>query len=333
MTIDIIILIVSLVCLLLSADRLIDVVVLLAERLKISTMVIGLTVVAIGTSLPEAAASVAAALEGHPEIALGNVIGSNICNVALILGIPALIGPIVCARSVLRREGFLMLSLSFFLWGLALVKAQISGRVGIFFILGFFTYIFLVFRFGQADRTVEENSEVEKNSKIEKNTDAQVECEKHPEHCSVFATTTKLVLSIIVLLLSSKYLVEATISLAKGLGISENVIALSVIALGTSLPELSVSIAAVRRNQGDILVGNILGSNISNILLVLGLTSVISPINIEPLTTNLDIPMMLLTSSLMLAFLWDKVGISRGRGIFFLIIYAVGVARCFCFPN
>ena len=340
MAIDLIILLISIICLLISADKLIDIAVYLAEKLNISTMVIGLTIVAIGTSLPEAAASVAAALEGYPEIALGNVIGSNICNVALILGVPSLLGPIVCARSVLRREGFFMIGLTALLWLLALAIGYIPRELGILFVALFFFYVFFVFHMAKSEEN-KDVSEVEKGHQpeairaveeeglgIHKSADGEA-AKENP----VSVLIAKLVVSIIVLLLSSKFLVESTISLARGMGVSESVIALSVIALGTSLPELSVSIAAVRRKQGDILVGNILGSNISNILLVTGLASAISPISIKSITTSLDLPLMLVVSCFMIVFLWDKKGITKPRGVFLLMVYALVIARCICYPH
>ncbi len=318
MLVEILILLISLAALLFSADRLIELIVTFARGLNIPTMVVGLTVVAIGTSLPEVMASAAAAFKGHPEIAVGNVVGSNVCNVGLILGLPALFFPIVCSRRVIVRQGGLMLFVTGLFWAIALFNGEISRGISLLFVLGFCAFIYGVFRASASMQSAEEA--VEDTAEI-------------ADVGSVPILVLKMIAFLVGLLISSEFLVRSTIEIARGVGISEAVIAISVIALGTSLPELSVSIAAAKKNQGDILVGNILGSNISNILLVLGVTGLISPFPISTVTTKFDIPLMGTLAVAMFAFLYSEKGISKSRGIALLLLYGVMILRCVAFPE
>ncbi len=306
MLIDLLVFVVGLAGLLFSADFLVGGAIQISDRLNLSRMAVGLTVVAIGTSLPEAAASVVAALSGHPDIALGNVVGSNICNVALILGIPALFAPILCKPVYLHTDGNVMLGLSLVLWAVALLVGRISETVGWVFLGLFVIHIFYVLKFSPKD-------------------DSAPEIET--DDSSLKSAVLKIGGSVVGIAVFSKLLVETSVELASALGVSESVIALSLVSLGTSLPELSVSLAAARKGEGDMLVGNIIGSNISNILLVTGLAAVIAPIVVDPQIANLDMPLMLITSVLMLFFLSDKDGINRPKATILLGIYGVVVFR------
>jgi cation:H+ antiporter len=305
---------VSLIVLIYAADVFVRCVVLTANLLRIPPMVIGLSVVAVGTSLPELASSVVAALNNHPEIALGNVIGSNICNVALILAIPAFIAPVVCARKTVVREGYLMIGLSLVTWCVGLVGMSFLREIGVLFLLGF--VVFLIWVFKSKDVQLDEQVSGEVSTESSKRLTLNV---------------IKLIFSIAIIWISSEFLVKSAVQLANWLGVSESIIALSLIALGTSLPELSVSIAAVRRKEGDILVGNIVGSNISNILLVLGASAVIHPIQTSWELVYLDMPMMIVTSLAMIIFLLQKSGITRIKGVFLLSLYAIFIWRFFAF--
>ena len=315
---------VSLVFLLLSADRLIDVVVTFAKGLRISAMVVGLTVVAIGTSLPEVMASSAAAFRGYPDIAIGNVVGSNICNVGLILGLPALFFPIVCSRTVILREGSLMLLATAMLWALGVFLGGMSRIAAGVFFLGFCWFIYSVFH---------SESGCEESDTGESSVDDAPGESSTDEAGSTAVLILKLLAYLAALLISSEFLVRSTVELARAVGIAEGVIAISIIALGTSLPELSVSIAAAKKNQGDILIGNILGSNISNIFLVLGVSGLILPFPISGLTLSLDIPLMALLAGLMFYFLYQERGINRSRGIVLLLLYGVMITRCILFSD
>ena len=282
--------------LLYASDHLVDAVVVLATRLGVSQMVIGLTVVAIGTSLPELMASAAAAIEGHPQIAVANVIGSNIANIGLILGLPALVFPICCARRTLNREGLQMLAVSILLGACFLFLGGMSRALGVACLLGFAAFLYFAVAGDEVSKQDDKSG-------------------------ALLPSALKIIVSFVFLLASSSFLVDSTISLAQMFGVSEKIIAISLIAFGTSVPELSVSFVAAKRGQGDILVGNVLGSNISNILLVLGLTAVINPFTTSEVVHWLDPLVMILLAVLMLLFLSQKQGINSKKGGFLLAIY------------
>ncbi len=320
-------LIISLCILIKSADVFIDNSVIIAKRLHISKIVIGLTIVSIGTSLPELAISAAAAVKGHSEIALGNVVGSNICNIGIILGITALIAPIVCPRRNIESEGFLMLGITILFWVLSAIMGEVTRLVGGIYIISFIIFLVYLIKRKPLDGH-DVISEAASDSIEEDDSNITVETELHDSDSSVSVLLFKIALALITLLISSKFMIESTVGLARGFNVSEHIIALSMIAFGTSLPELSVSITAIKKNHADILVGNIMGSNISNILLILGVTSLIRPIPIDAITLKLDYTMMVFLTSLMTLFLYQKNGINRAKGIVFLCLYGVVLWRC-----
>lgn len=309
---DLIILAASVAILLVASDKFVEAAASIANRLGISSMVIGLTVVAIGTSLPEAAASVVASLRGHSDIALGNVVGSNICNIGLILGLAAISRRVTCPPEVVGREGFGMLLSTFFLWLIGILAGAISQVVGIVMLVIFAIVILIAFNAGKVEKLIESGLE-----------EAEIDKQK-----PIYSIILMLVVSLAGVLVSSEFLVSSAVSIAKALDVSENVIALSIVALGTSLPELSVSVAATRRGEGELLIGNILGSNISNILLVLGLSASVSPVQFPQIAIDLDIPIALAFSILLIIFLRTKAGLTRFRGILLLGGYALVLWRC-----
>ena len=319
----------SLIGLLVASDIFVDAVVHLARRLGVSTMVVGLTVVAIGTSLPETAAGVAAALNGHPQIAFGNVVGSNICNVGLILGLPALFISIVCDKRVLRRQGLLMIVLTAAFWAWVSWTGSIGRIEGAISILAFAAFVFWVFR--STENSPNKLGEQPWEEVAEEALHGGEETHER-DQSSFGLLALKILVALVGIFVASEFLVESTVEIAKGFNVSENIIALSMIALGTSLPELSVSFAAARKREGDILVGNILGSNISNILLVLGVTASIRPFEVNPITVLIDIPLMLVFSLLMVLFLYQRSGINRSKGVLFLLLYTGVLWRCVALP-
>lgn len=305
---DFLILIVSLAVLLYSSDKLVELAVQLARSFKISPIVIGLTIVSIGTSLPEVMTSVVASFQGHTQIAIGNVVGSNICNIALILGLPALFYSIRTSPKVLKVDCGIMLGVSFLLWGVVYM-GPISRIIG-----GIFLFLFALFIFNTL------NSEEESEGITE---------EAIVGNMKIFLGFFT---SFILVLLSSKFIVDSAVNVASQIGVSKNVIAISIIAFGTSVPELSVSIAAARKKQLGLLVGNIIGSNISNILLVLGAAAVVSPLHASSVSFTLDIPIMLSVSLLGVLFLSAKNGITPLKGAILLLCYALVVWRCVVLP-
>ena len=317
MFLDFGIFVVSLVALLVAADVFVNQVVVIARRMHVSTMVIGLTVVAIGTSLPELAASIAASVSGHTSMVVGNVLGSNICNIGLILGLPAMFIPIHCHRHVVTREGYLMLLVTFVFWGIGLTVVEVGAVIGFFLTLGFAAFVYFAFQAAKQAKDVEvvaPGIELDSTEDVEKK--------------SIFGIILLFLVSLVVILASSKFLIDSGVLLATDFGISEEAIALTLIAFGTSVPELSVSFAAARKDQGDVLVGNIIGSNISNILLVVGVSSMVTPINLDTgVSLTLDLPITVIFSLLMVLFLLSKKGVTRTKGACLLLLYLLGIWR------
>ena len=298
--------IVSIGLLVYSAGLLVDCAVQLAKSFRLSKAVIGLTIVAVGTSLPELSASLAGAIENHPDIAMGNVIGSNICNIALIVGLPALFFTVRCTRNLFLHEGVVMIFASATVWALALVYDGIPRTAGFLLVLAF--VVFLV-------------------QLVQAKGDEQEEDAAPGKSGSLLRLALKSTFSLGLLLLSSHFVVHGAVGLAQALGVSENVIALTLIALGTSLPELSVSIAAGKRGQTDILIGNIIGSNIANLLLIAGISAAVRPLPVNPASILFDLPAMVLLAVLLMLFLVRKHGVTRLHGLFFLLCYGLVICR------
>jgi len=303
----------SLCVLVWSSDLLVSSSVAIARRFNMSTMAIGMTIVAIGTSLPELAASAVAAYRGFSDITLGNVVGSNICNIGLIIGLSAVFSSISVRRKVVERECIVMVVVTLFYWGWAEYALTFSRMLGAIFVFVFFTFLYWATRTG----TNKDNEDLEL---------------KEVENQGNAIIFLKCVVSLVLLLLSSEYLVTSVVAIAESLHVSQAVIAISLVAFGTSVPELSVSISAAKQKQGDILIGNILGSNITNILLVIGASALIKPINVSRNLLMFDFPIMAIFGFLLFAFLISSGGITRIRGIVLLSIYSFGILRLLFFP-
>ena len=283
----------------------------LAAMARISPLVIGLTVVAFGTSAPELAVSLHAAFNDQAQLAVGNVVGSNICNVLLILGTSALVAPLVVAQQLVRLDVPIMIGVSglVFLFGL---DGRIDTSDGIVLVVGGITYtFFLLFQ-----------------SRREKNPEVQSEYaqEYGPQafswsHLSVeiFAFLGGLAC----LLIGSRLLVKGAVAIATDLGVNPLIIGLTIVALGTSLPELATSLVASFRGERDIAVGNVVGSNIFNILVVLGMTSALSPggIMIDPSVLAFDIPVMIGVAIMCFPICFNDNLVSRWEGLMLLAYY------------
>jgi cation:H+ antiporter len=236
-----------------------------ARHFHLSPMLIGLTIVGFGTSAPELLVSLQAALEGQAEIAIGNVVGSNIANILLILGVSALIAPLVIpGRQMLRDLGF-MLAATTILW-LMLLGDTISRGYGAVLFLGLLVFLGTAFFYG----------------KIESDPD-------RPEENQLKAWGFTIG-GLIVLVIGARLLVDSSVEIATAYGISEAVIGLTIVAVGTSLPELATSVIAAYRRHTEIAVGNVVGSNIFNIFGILGITALISPIPVDPRFAVVDVP-------------------------------------------
>ncbi|MEM6711267.1 MAG: calcium/sodium antiporter [Pseudomonadota bacterium] len=305
---DYLFLLLGLALLVVTGDALVRGAVGLAERLGIPPLIIGLTIVALGTSAPELVVSIKAAFDGVADIAVGNVVGSNTANVLLVLGVPALLAAIPCDQSGLKRSTLFMLGASV----LFIVFAH-SGRLvlwhGVVFLAGLI--VFLLGSYWAAKTAGDEGADVE--------TIDGVEGVPH----SLWAALAFLAVGIVGLPFAADWTVTSASSIARSLGVPEVVIGLTIIAIGTSLPELVTTVMAALRGQTDVGVGNVIGSNVFNLLFILGATSVITPLPIAPQILQLDVWVMLASSLLLLPFILTKRSIGRLSGVAFLVLYAV----------
>jgi cation:H+ antiporter len=270
----------------------------IALRFRVPPLVIGLTVVGFGTSTPELLVSVQAALAGASGIAIGNVLGSNIANILLILGIAALIAPVAARMDTLRRDLGWMTAAAF-----ATIPAFWNGMVGrwegLALTLGILLYIGISLR--------------------QAGTEAAPEIEMAPVWKSALAVAAGLV----ALLVGARLLIDGATDIARTFGVSEAVIGLTIVAVGTSLPELATSVVAAVRGERDIAIGNVVGSNIFNILAILGITALIAPIPVEARFLSVDVPVMLAVTLLLVAVVWGLKGVGRATGALFVLAYAV----------
>lgn len=285
----------------------------LALRLGVTPLVVGLTIVALGTSSPELVVSAQAAYLGSSSLALGNIVGSNISNTALILGTAALIYPLKAKAIVVRREMPIMIAVSGILW-LLLLDGGLGRLDGIFLTSGVFVYtIFVYYTAKRGNQKEIEEEFIEAVDKPTKN---------------VWLDILLLSGGVVLLVLGAKLLVDGAVAIAKYLSIPEVVIGLSVVAVGTSLPELATSTVAAYRKEADMALGNAIGSNISNILLVLGITAMINPISGAEIRT-VDLAMMLGTAVFLWALLGLRFVLDRLEGFILLVVYALYIYTLF----
>lgn len=301
----------GLVLLTLGADILVRGAAHLAGALGISSLVIGLTVVAFGTSAPELAVSTASAWKGQADIAIGNVVGSNIFNVLFILGISALIIPLAVQQQLLRLDVPIMIAASVLLLFMSL-DHRLSHMDGAILFGGIVLYTAFLIRHSRKESAAV-TSEYADGVEVREE-DGQPHWAKNIGF---------LLLGLVMLVIGSRWLVEGAVMFARGLGVSELVIGLTVVAAGTSLPEVATSITAALRGERDIAVGNVIGSNIFNILCVLGLASMVSPAGIPVAETAIqfDIPVMIAIAAACLPIFFAGRIISRSNGAIFLGYY------------
>jgi cation:H+ antiporter len=292
---------VGLALLVAGGDGLVRGAVALAERFRISPLVIGLTIVGFGTSAPELMVSVQAALGGQPGIAIGNVVGSNTANILLILGLSAAIGPIVAQFAGIRRDLAWMLGASAVLvpmfW-----DGGVSRIEGAILFAGIITYIVVCLRQAGNEPAAE-----------------------HPP-MALWKAGGLILIGLVALVLGARFLVDSATEIARAFGVSEAVIGLTIVAVGTSLPELATSVIAALKGQREIALGNVIGSNIFNVLSILGLTALIAPIPVEARFLSIDVPFMLAISVGLAALIAWRHGIGRAAGIAMLVLYGGYVA-------
>ena len=288
----------------------------IAQRLNVPPVVVGLTIVAIGTSAPELSVSIDAVLRGAPDIATGNVVGSNLSNILLVLGIAALIKPIKVIPQLIRGDGMMMVASAALLVGLAQI-GTIGLIAGILMLATYVGYIGYCYWAEQVRGDVSQDltlADVEERSGALQN---------------FFFSIGMFLTGLATLIWGADMLVQGTVTLARDFGLSEAVIALSVVAIGTSLPELAVSVIAAFKGRSDVAVGNIIGSNISNVLLILGATSIVAPIDFAEQIARFDSWFMLVITVLLMPVLVSGKSISRREAVIFLSIYVLYIFAIF----
>lgn len=245
----------------------------LARSLGIPALIVGLTIVSFGTSLPELLVSLDAALRGSSDIAVGNIVGSNIANIGLILGAAALVYPVTVHIDLLRREIPIMIGVSI-LTLILFLDGQISRTDGFVLLVAFLVFLVMtVILTRQAQAT--DKTFAKEEAELEAEEEPLIGVAERPREIG------RIILGLVVLLIGARFTVDGAVSLARGLGISELVIGITLVAVGTSLPELAASVIAALKRQSDIAIGNVVGSNIFNLLLILGATSAITPIQVS----------------------------------------------------
>lgn len=282
----------------------------LAVATGISPLVVGLTVVAYGTSAPELAVTIQASFAGQADIAIGNVVGSNIANILLVLGLSAIIAPLIVARQLVRLDIPLMIGLSFLVLVISL-DGMISRLDGIVLFTGAATYT--IFTIGQSRK--------ESRAEYELEFDSAKANLKRP--VQIFIQLGFIILGVGMVVFGSRWLIEGAVAIAHWLGVSKLIIGLTIVAVGTSLPEVATSVVASLRNERDIAVGNVVGSNIFNILSVLGLVSIVAPagVNVSPAALNFNIPIMIAVAIICLPIFFTGYRIERWEGLMFLGYY------------
>jgi cation:H+ antiporter len=279
-----------------SADRFVYGASALAKNIGVSPMMIGLTIVAMGSSAPEIVVSVTASLSGSPNTAVGNAIGSNITNIALVLGITALIKPLQVSSGTLKREFPLLFAMCL------LAVYVLHDQMLTFYEGAFLIGMFFVVLAGMGWLSVY----AEKGDKLADDNESEI-----PTGVSTSVAVLWVLVGLVMLPLSAHFLVESAVFIAKYFGISDLVIGLTIIALGTSLPELAACIAGVLKGEDDLAMGNIIGSNIFNILAVLGMPGLIAPGLIDPSAATRDMYVMLGLTVMLLVFSFNFVGTRR----------------------
>ncbi len=274
----------------------------ISNKLGVSQLVIGLTVVSFGTSAPELAVSISAAMQGLSDVALGNVVGSNIVNIGAVLGISAIISPITISKSVIRKEVPIMIGVSFLLLAIIL-DGKIDFVDGVLLVVGIIVFTWYSYRSSKKDTDIEK---IPVSQVLQKN---------------VFPKSIIFMIAGLLLLIGGSFLtVDNAVIIGTSFGISELFMGLTVVAIGTSLPELITSVVAARKGHTDLAVGNIVGSNIFNIMAILGISSLISGITVSE-QVLIDVGVMLAFSLVLIPIMRSGFIISRKEGILLIAGY------------
>ena len=309
MLLNIVYIIVGVALVLWGADRLTEGASSLARGMRVPEIVIGLTIVAAGTSAPELFVSLVSALKGTSDLAVGNVIGSNIFNTMLIVGCSALVAPMVVSKTTVEKDipfavvaSFMLFALCFddmnspHLWG-----NDISRSDGIILLAGFLVFMIYTFRAAKNDGLMPTPEELDENSELPK------------DYSRLWQNLAFIALGLACLIIGSNLFVDAASYVAHRYGVRQSVIGLTIVAGGTSLPELATSVVAAYKGRSSIAIGNVIGSNVFNILLILGTTAVVHPMRIMGITI-VDLMMMLVSVGILWLFAYTKYAVSRREG-------------------
>ncbi len=312
MVTTLVLLIIGLIVLIVGGDYLVRGSSSIALRLHLSPLVVGLTIVALGTSAPELLISIQSALKGSPDITMGNVVGSNICNLALVLGLTAVINPVKVKPNSIKIDWPMTMGASILLF-LVVREGLLNAVEGIIFLIAITIYLTLIITQSRKEvKTQRFNAQ-----KVEEIPDAPSK--------QFWKDLTFILLGCLALYYGSEWFVTSAKDLAISLGVEERVVGLTVVALGTSLPELVTAAVASYKGQTDLALGNLMGSNIFNILSILGITALIKPIYVNAEILNKDIIWMLMITLMILPLMIVRREVGRADGIVLLIVYAVYV--------
>ncbi len=309
-----------------ASDIFVDKMSLVAESIGVSEFVIGLTVVALGTSFPELISSAISTFKGLPEMTLGSLLGSNIANIALILGISGMINNIEIEHKIIKRDGYMMAfaGLLFYLFSVSLEMSRAESFILLIIYISYVIFLFKDKKVFEKDyftdflsfalslkfikNLMSKKSEFEKKKKIDWNS-LLIAC-----------------LCLIAVVLGATLVINNSIKLSKLLGISEGFVGLTLIGIGTSLPELSISILASKKGHGEIALGNVFGSNIANTLLILGISSFISPFSLSNLTKFFIVPFMVFISFLLIFFIHKENTLHKWQSKILFFLYLVFIS-------
>lgn len=289
-----------------------------ATGLGVSPLVVGLTVVAFGTSAPELVTSVQAALAGAPGIAYGNIVGSSIANILLIGGLSALIVPFAVASEALKRDGVVMLA-AIIAFAVVAALMPFDRVVGAIFVLALVAYVYLTFRMELAPDATDHGAVFDKSLALQESDSGLVPSLEIRR--SLIVSSVILIAGLGLILVGGRLLVDGAVFLARDLGISETVIGLTIVAIGTSMPELVTSVIAGLKRQGDVAFGNIVGSNIYNVLGIGGATALMAPGPVPAELVRFDNLVMIGVSIALVVFAWSGLRINRWEGAALLAGY------------
>lgn len=282
-----------------GADRMTDGAVSIAQRLNIPQIVIGLTIVAMGTSMPEFCVSLVSALKGTPDLAVGNVVGSNIFNVLLIVGVAALVAPMIISRSTVKKDIPWAVFSAIILSAMCL-DHDISRIDALILTIGIISFMIYTLRAAKKGEVEQEEGEKKDYKPI--------------------VAVGLVLLGMACLIIGSNLFVDAATKVAQELQVSEGVIGLTIVAGGTSLPELATSVVAARKGQSAIAIGNVIGSNVFNTLMIVGVTGLICPMQIEGITP-IDLSVMTISIALLWFFSYTKFTVERWEGALLTVIF------------